>query len=61
MNALEKFAEIVRIENPKDIQEVAEVYGYTIASACKYILRYKNKGQYQNDLLKIAHLIENLN
>lgn len=70
---LEKFAEIVRIENPKDIQvagdhyknrkiepldflqEVAEVYGYTIASACKYILRYKNKGQYQSDLLKIAH------
>ncbi len=70
---LEKFAEIVRIENPKDIQvagdhyknrkiepldflqEVAEVYGYTIASACKYILRYKNKGQYESDLLKIAH------
>lgn len=70
---LEKFAEIVRIKNPKDIQvagdhyknrkiepldflqEVAEVYGYTIASACKYILRYKNKGQYESDLLKIAH------
>lgn len=70
---LEKFGEIVRIENPKDIQvagdhyknrkiepldflqEVAEVYGYTIASACKYILRYKNKGQYESDLLKIAH------
>lgn len=37
------------------LQQVAEAYGYTIASACKYILRYKNKGQAESDLLKIAH------
>lgn len=37
------------------LQEVAIYYGYTIASATKYILRYKNKGQWQDDLLKVAH------
>lgn len=37
------------------LQEVAVYYGYTIASATKYLLRYKNKGQWQDDLLKIAH------
>ena len=27
------------------LQEVAIYYGYTVASATKYLLRYKNKGQ----------------
>ena len=37
------------------LQEVAVYYGYTVASATKYLLRYKNKGQWQDDLLKVAH------